>query len=48
MQPKAEEAVFTFNWLSATGTSLLLQWHRFWFIAGAQATKSPKNFLGNA
>ncbi|HEX9970482.1 MAG TPA: L-lactate permease, partial [bacterium] len=24
MQPKAEDAVFTFNWLSATGTSLLL------------------------
>ncbi len=24
MQPKAEEAVFTFNWLSATGTVLLL------------------------
>ena len=24
MQPKAEEAIFIFNWLSATGTSLLL------------------------
>lgn len=24
MQPKAEDALFTFNWLSATGTSLLL------------------------
>jgi lactate permease len=41
-QPKAEEAVFVFNWLSATGTSLLLSG----LISGLLLGLSPLRLVG--
>lgn len=41
MQPKAEDAIFTFNWLSATGTSLLLSG----ILSGLLLRLSPKRLL---
>ncbi len=41
MQPKAEDAVFTFNWLSATGTSLLLSG----IVSGLLLGLKPLNLL---
>ncbi|MDZ7331402.1 MAG: L-lactate permease [candidate division KSB1 bacterium] len=41
MQPKAEDAIFTFNWLSATGTSLLLSG----ILSGLLLRLSPMRLL---
>ncbi len=41
MQPKAEDAIFTFNWLSATGTSLLLSG----ILSGLLLGLRPKRLL---
>ncbi len=43
---KAEEAVFTFNWLSATGTSLLLSGIASGLLLGFSLTELAKIFWG--
>lgn len=44
--PKAEEAVFTFNWLSATGTSLLLAGITSGLLLGVKPLKLVRIFSG--
>jgi lactate permease len=44
--PKAEEAAFTFNWLSATGTSLLLAGALAGFLRKLSARELAVTFLG--
>ena len=46
MQSKAEEAVFTFNWLSATGTSLLLTGIVSGLLLGLRPLNLLRTFLG--